>query len=169
MRRHERPQIPNLLWVSHSNLHESENFFTKPMPPLDPSTSDLQDPKISGPNDKPRASGDIGVSFTRHLTQPRVYTCHMCPPVLWRLYDVTAHYGMTRLPRPTRFDPFILTQSEPPAKKKKKKLWPIRPLTLTKKSKFSKMACSTQFFEYIPILRSVSSFEAWKLCKLSNS
>ena len=58
--------------------------------------------------------------------------------------------------------------SEPLAKKKKK-LWPSRTLTLTKKSKFSKMACSTQFFEYIPILRSVSSFETRKLCKLSNS
>ena len=50
-----------------------------------------------------------------------------------------------------------------------KKLWPNLTLTLTKKSKFSKMACFTQFFEYIPILRSISSFEARKLCKLSNS
>ena len=84
--------------------------------------------------------------------------------------DISTHYGLIRLPRPTQFDPFILTRSEPPAKKKKKKkLWPSRTLTLTKKSKFSKMACSTQFFKYIPILRSVYSFETRKLCKLSNS
>ena len=79
---------------------------------------------------------------------------------------------------PLQSDPFV--QADPiwpiypnsvqtACKKKKKKLWPSRTLTLTKKSKFSKMACSTQFFEYIPILRSVSSFEARKLCKLSNS
>ena len=44
-------------------------------------------------------------------------------------------------------------------------LWPGGPLTLTKKSKFSKRTCPTQFFEYIPILGPVSSFEAQKLCK----
>ena len=82
----------------------------------------------------------------------------------WHLYDVTTHYGLTHLSRPTQFDPFILTRSEPPAKKKKKKLWPSRTLTLTKKSKFSKRAYSTQFLVYIPILESVSLFETWKLC-----
>ena len=44
-------------------------------------------------------------------------------------------------------------------------LWPIGPLTLTKKLKFSKRTCPTQFFEYIPILGPVSSFESQKLCK----
>lgn len=44
----------------------------------------------------------------------------------------------------------------------------LRPL-MTKKSKFSKGACLTQFFEYIPILGSVSSFETWKLCKRPTS
>ena len=44
-------------------------------------------------------------------------------------------------------------------------LWPSGLLTLTKKSKFSKWTCPTQFFEYIPILGPVSSFEAQKLCK----
>ena len=61
------------------------NYFTKLVPPLDPSAPDLQHPKISGPNVKPHAFGDIGVhslSFTRHLTQPRAYMCHTCPPVL---------------------------------------------------------------------------------------
>ena len=47
-------------------------------------------------------------------------------------------------------------------------LSPNGPLTLTKKSKFSKGACPTQFFAYIPILESVSLFKTWKLCKLSN-
>ena len=44
-------------------------------------------------------------------------------------------------------------------------LWLSGPLTLTKKSKFSKQTCLTQFFAYIPILGPVSSFEAQKLCK----
>ena len=44
-------------------------------------------------------------------------------------------------------------------------------LTLTKKSKFSKRTCPTQFFEYILILGPVSSFEAQKLrkCPVSKS
>ena len=46
-------------------------------------------------------------------------------------------------------------------------LWPNGLLTLTKKSKFSKVACPTQFFAYIPILESVSLFKTRKLCKLS--
>ena len=44
-------------------------------------------------------------------------------------------------------------------------LGPSRLLTLTRKSKFSKRTCPTQFFEYIPILGPVSSFEVQKLCK----
>ena len=87
--------------------------------------------------------------------------------------------GLTRLSRQTRFGPFIrpgpnhlklnLKKKKEKEKKKTKEkvFWPS--LTLTKKSKFSKMAYSTQFFEYIPILRSVSSFEARKFYKLSNS
>ena len=46
-------------------------------------------------------------------------------------------------------------------------LSPNGPLTLTKKSKFSKGACPTQFFVYISILEHVSLFKTWKLCKLS--
>ena len=75
----------------------------------------------------------------------------------------------------TRFDqdqPKNLTQSkllEIIFKKKweKKMLWPNEPLTLTKKSKFSKGACPTLFFTYIPILESVSLLKTRKLCKLS--
>ena len=75
----------------------------------------------------------------------------------------------------TRFDPDWLgnlTRSEPPKiilKKKWKKnmLWPNGPLTLTKKSKFSKGAYPILFFAYIPILESVSLFKTRKLCKLS--
>ena len=44
-------------------------------------------------------------------------------------------------------------------------LGPSRLLTLTRKSKFSKRTCPTQFFEHIPILGPVSSFEVQKLCK----
>ena len=87
------------------------------------------------------------ISLTRHTLA--------CPPALW------CHLPHPVWPRLTRFDLFILTWSEPLEKKKKKKrkkLWPNRTLTLTKKSKFSKMPYSTQFFEYIPILRSVSSW-----------
>ena len=49
-----------------------------------------------------------------------------------------------------------------------KKLWPNLTLTLTKKSKISKKGLSHSVFAYIPILESVSLFETWKLCKLSN-
>ena len=35
--------------------------------------------------------------------------------------DVTTHYGLIHLPRPTRFDPFILTRFESPKIKKFKK------------------------------------------------
>ena len=41
--------------VSHSSLCKSKNNFTKPMPPLDPSTSDLQNPGKSTPKVQPRA------------------------------------------------------------------------------------------------------------------
>ena len=69
-----------------------------------------------------------------------------------------------------RFDPDRpgnLTRIRTACKKRERErmLWPSRPLTLTKKSKISKWTCSTQFFEYIPILGSISSFETQKLCK----
>ena len=50
------PQIPNDPRVSHSSLRKSKKNFTKPMPPLDPSTSDLQNPGKSTPKVQPRAS-----------------------------------------------------------------------------------------------------------------
>ena len=95
----------------------------------------------------------ISRAYTRHT--------HACP----LLYDVTDDVTPTN-----GFDWHgNRTRSEPPAKKKKKKwekmLWPGGPLTLTKKSKFSKRTCPTQFFEYISILGPVSSFETQKLCK----
>ena len=77
----------------------------------------------------------------------------------------------------TWFNPFVQPNTdlwprfEPPAKinfKKEKEKGgsdQVGPLTLTKKSKFSKRTYPTQFFEYIPILGSVSSFETRKLCK----
>ena len=111
----------------------------------------------------------IGASFTR-VHAPHADTCLLalwCHG--WHLYDVTTHYGLARLSRPTRFDSFILTQFEPPAKRERERerecFDHVRPLTLTKKSKFSKWTCPTQFFEYIPILGSISSFETWKLRK----
>ena len=93
-------------------------------------------------------------------------------------YDVILHYpGLTRFIQTALFDPdrlANLTRSELPAKtkerkKKKKRREKILPpsglLTLTKKSKFSKRACPTQFFKYILIFGPVSSFETQKLCK----
>ena len=83
--------------------------------------------------------------------------------------DITTHYGLIRLPRPTMFDLFILTRSKPPKKKKKKERKGFdQTLNLDQKSKFSKRTCPTQFFEYISTLGSVSSFKTRKLCKLSN-
>ena len=114
-----------------------------------------------------RTDADPSCAFTRSTRQ--ALTCALCA---WRHgWRYPPLSGLTRL---TRFDPDWpgnLTRSEPPQKKKKKMrerekmLWPSGPLTLTKKSKFSKRTCPTQFFEYIPILGPVSSFEAQKLCK----
>ena len=56
MRRHAWPQIPNVQQVSHLNLRKSEKNFTKPVQPLDPSASDLQNLKTSGPKVQPRAA-----------------------------------------------------------------------------------------------------------------
>ena len=53
---HARPQIPNDPRVSHSSLRKSKKNFTKPMPPLDPSTSDLQNPGKSTPKVQPCAA-----------------------------------------------------------------------------------------------------------------
>ena len=150
---------------SPSKLCKSAHSFWKLTTPLDPSTSDLQDPKISGPKDKPRSSDIIGANFTHHLTQPRTRRAKRwhVPSAHDVMDNVILHYpGLTRTNPETWPGPNRL-------QKKKKKLWLSRTWTLTKKSKFSKMACSTQFFEYIPILRSISSFETRKLCKLSNS
>ena len=74
-----------------------------------------------------------------------------------------ALYPNTRLnfmtSRMTSVDPVWPTwKSNPDTNRLKKKkerekiLWPNGPLTLTKKSKFSKRTCPTQFFKYIPIL-----------------
>ena len=52
---HTPPQIPNDPWLSHSSLRKSKKNFTKPMPPVDPSTSDLQNPRKSTPKVQPRA------------------------------------------------------------------------------------------------------------------
>ena len=75
--------------------------------------------------------------------------------------------GLTHLFRQlglTRTDPKIWLG---PNRLKQKMLWPNEPLTLIKKSKFSKRAYPTQFFAYIPILEFVSLFKIRKLCKLS--
>ena len=47
-------------------------------------------------------------------------------------------------------------------------LEPSGPLTMTKKSKISKRTCPTQFFEYIPILGPIPSFEAKKIVQKSS-
>ena len=53
---HARPQIPNDPQLSHSSLRKSKKNFTKPMPPLDPSTSDPQNLGKSTPKVQPRAA-----------------------------------------------------------------------------------------------------------------
>ena len=86
----------------------------------------------------------------------------------------SSYTGLTRLskrPGLTRTDPQIWPGPNCLPKKKERKKrerenaltdWT---LTLTKKSKFSKWTYPTQFFEYIPILGFVSSFETRKSCK----
>ena len=49
-------KFPTNSRVSHSSLCKSKKNFTKPMPPLDPSTSDLQNPGKSTPKVQPRAT-----------------------------------------------------------------------------------------------------------------
>ena len=126
----------------------------------------------------PRATGKSGDHqrlFTRRhaptqnthaLSRARRAKCWHVPSAHDVMDDVILHYpvwlgwpGLTRTDLETWPGPNRLK------KKKKKMLWPSKPLTLTKKSKFSKRTCPTQFFEYIPILEPISSFEAQKLCK----
>ena len=87
---------------------------------------------------------------------PHVLT--RAPPALWRHFPLLVWPGSLDL---TRIGDLVRTAWE----KSFDQVWL---LTLTKKSKFSKKACPTHFFVYIPILESVSLFKTWKLCKLSN-
>ena len=62
--------------------------------------------------------------------------------------DVTTHYGKIRLPRPTLFDPFILTRSESPKKKKKKEKGLTKlNFEFDQKVKISKMGLSHSVFQ----------------------
>ena len=116
---------------------------------------------------KSHALTRVGAQSTCYASYARAMMSWMTS--LWRLHPLRSDPFIQADPVwPIHPDP-VRTACQKKIKWKKKKLWPSRTLTLTKKSKFSKRACSTQFFEYIPILRSVSSFEARKLCKLSNS
>ena len=122
----------------------------------------------------PRASNDASVHNLK-LTRWRM------PPSSYHAFPRATHFHALYLdPRlscmtswMTSADPIWPTWKSDPdpnrlkKKKREKILWPNGPLTLTKKSKFSKWTCPTQFFEYILILGPVSSFEAQKLCKLS--
>ena len=137
-----------------------------------------KNPKIAGPNDEPRATTHLqkvwkflpqrtratthlhfnSRAHTRRKILTRSHAPHSSMTSWWRHLPLLAWPGSLD---PTRFgDP-----SESPKKKCFDQVWP---LTLTKKSKFSKNACPTQFFVYILILESVSLFKTWKLCKLSN-
>ena len=62
--------------------------------------------------------------------------------------DVTTHYGLIHLPRPTLFDPFILTRSESPEKKERKKEKGLTKLNFEfdQKVKISKMGLSHSVF-----------------------
>ena len=79
--------------------------------------------------------------------------------------------GLTRTDLETWPGPNRLKKKKKKKGEREKMLWPSGPFTLTKKSKFSKRTCPTQFFEYIPIFGPVSSFEAQKLrkCPVSKS
>ena len=61
--------------------------------------------------------------------------------------DVTTHYVLIRLPRPTLFDPFILTRFESPKKKKKKEKGLTKlNFEFDQKVKISKMGLSHSVF-----------------------
>ena len=61
--------------------------------------------------------------------------------------DVTTHYVLIRLPRPTLFDPFILTRFESPKKKKKKEKGLTKlNFEFDQKVKISKMGLSYSVF-----------------------
>ena len=117
-----------------------------------------------------RRSADHQRHFTR--SHAPIRASHASPWWLTRSHAPLQLYDVMMMSLPTfsltRFlgtDPNRWPDPNRLKKKKKKMLWPSGPLTLTKKSKFSKRTCPTQFFEYIPILGPISSFETQKLCK----
>ena len=134
------------------NLCEPIQNFTKLTLQGSSAALDLQDLKISGQDARPRASTRhqkvrrSPASF--HARHTPTQTLHALsrvrrakrwhvPSVHDIMDDVILHYlGLTWTDLETWPDSNRLW-------KKKQKLWPSRTLTLTKKSKFSKMACFT--------------------------
>ena len=69
-------KFPTNSRVSHSSLCKSKKNFTKPMPPLDPSTPDLQNPGKSTPKVLPRAP-KLGHDLSN---DPRPNPSNLCKP-----------------------------------------------------------------------------------------
>ena len=150
---HAPPQSSRIAAYFFTFTKKSRLQFAKVASPLNPAVLDLQNLKNLASNDEPRASTRhqnvrwSPASFTR--SHAPISASHASPRFLTRphaplqLYDVM----MTSLPTfsLTRFlgpDPNLwpgpnrLQTKKKTEKKKKKKLWPSRTLTLTKKSKF---------------------------------
>ena len=152
---------------------------------------DLQDLKISSQKAQTRASTrhqkvrwspasfhvrtriDADLSRADHSSS---WFLTRAPPVLWCHDVVTFHTRSNPFVQPTRFEPDrpdlnrlkLKKKREREREREKRKSFDQVDLWLwQKKSKFWKGACPTQFFAYIPILESVSSFKTWRLCKLS--
>ena len=172
MRSHD---LSNNLRPSPSNLCKSAHNFTW-TPQGSCTAVELQNLKISGPETQPHTSWSSAKRCLNETRASSVITCSRADasfPRATRFYALypnpclscmTSWMTLADLVWPTwksDLDPNRLK------KKREKILWPNGPLTLIKKSKFSKGACPTQFFAYIPILEFISLFKTRKLCKLS--
>ena len=172
---HAWPRAHKDPWLSPSILRKYARNFKTRTTPLDLVALDPQNTKISGPKTPPCAA-TLHQKVQKPLPQKTRATTRR--HLLTRWHAPWRHRSLSGWPvcpadlvwsRPTwKSDPDPNRLQKKKKKVWEKMLWSSAPLTLTKKSKFSKGACPTQFFAYILILESVSLFETRKLCKLSN-
>ena len=176
------PQTSDDQRCSPSKLCKSVHNFAKLTLQGSCKALELQNLKISSPKTQTCASRRSRNLCLNEHTRPRaaifVHTLTRADSHFthWHMPSNAMTSCMTSSST-TWFNPFIQPNTdlwprfEPPAKinfkkeKEKGGFDQVGPLTLTKKSKFSKRTYPTQFFKYIPILGSVSSFKTRKLCK----
>ena len=112
-------------------MHKTQKKSSTTEPPRAPTRRHNVRRIVHAPPSKlARAHAPYGRRQSTHVPHvPHMHMCHTCTCATRVqssdvIHDVTTHYGLTHLSRPTRIDPDRpgnLTRSEPPAKKKKKK------------------------------------------------